>query len=356
MRNDTAYDFSADIVRIIGTIAVVAIHVTDALIILPNHFGGFSWWWGNLINSFSRTAVPLFIMLSGYLLLNPKKKINNNFYKKRIARVIIPFIFWYFFYLFWNHYHNRLTYKISTQIYNFFTLSLGHLYFLIVIFFLYLITPWIRQVLYSKTDFELQKIIIIIFFIAFVTTIVIYAFPFLVLAKNIFTLPFFYLAYYLYGLLIRKKTINKKTIFFLGLICIGATVLTTVLVYLNTKNKFFWNYNFGQYFHESFSPLIIIMSLSLFTILIKLKKFFQSKLKKFTFFIKKISVLTFGIYLIHPLIIDLVNTYLHLNIHEMHNAIWFWISIKIFIVFIISALIVELYQLTKFFVGGPKET
>lgn len=348
MKKDNTYDISADVVRIVAALAVVGVHVTDALIILPNHFGGISWWWANFINSFSRIAVPFFIMLSGYLFLNPKKELNtNNFYRKRTNKVVIPFIFWFIFYLFWNQYHNRQYFTVISLTYNLFTLSIGPLYFLIIIFFLYLITPNIRTYVRNITIRKLIEIISTLFIIAFTSITITYFFPILRIIDNIFTLPFFFLSYYLYGLLIRKIKISSKKLYILVTIFIGATILTTVLAYLNTKYRVIWVNNFGQYFHESFSPLIIIMSLSSFTIIIKLKNFFQNKIAKSTHFLKRLSADTFIIYLIHPLILDLVDTYLHMNIHEMHNALWLRVSVKIFVVFIISSLVAEIFRLTK---------
>jgi surface polysaccharide O-acyltransferase-like enzyme len=84
MSKTDEHNILIDIARIIGALAVVAIHVTDGLVNLPNHFGGVSWWWANFINTSSRIAVPLFIMISGYLLLDSKKNSNINFYSRQI--------------------------------------------------------------------------------------------------------------------------------------------------------------------------------------------------------------------------------------------------------------------------------
>ena len=344
MRKNKLYDISADIIHIIGALAVVSIHVTDSLVVLPNHFGGISWWWANTINSFSRIAVPLFIMVSGYLYLDSKKTLSDNFFQKRSLKLVVPFVFWFCFYLFWNQYHNQQKFVIASLLYDFFTLSIGPLYFLIIIYLLSLITPNIKKYIQNKTVTSLLRSMLSIFFLAFTTITAIYLFPSFRFFVNIITQPFFFLGYYLYGNIVRKINIDKKILNILLIITIMATALTTILTYLNTRYRIIWVDNYGQYFHESFSPLIIGMSLSVFTILIKLKKSFQIKLPKFIFFIKFLSGSTFTIYLIHPLVIDLVNTYLHMNIHEMNNALWFWISIKIVVVFIISLLIAEIFH------------
>jgi surface polysaccharide O-acyltransferase-like enzyme len=341
-----SYDITADIVRLIGALAVVSIHVTDALVMLPNHFGGLSWWWADFLNSISRIAVPFFIMLSGYLFLNPEKKIDKiSFYKKRVLRVVLPFIFWFFFYLFWNQYHNRVRYTLPIIIENLFMLSFGHLYFLVIIFLLYLMTPRIKKYTDNISTLKLKITILKILTIASLTILATYIFPFLTILRSIITVPFFFLGYYLFGILARKIKLIKKTTFLLMLIFFVLGIATTVLVYINTKYKIIWADNIGQYFHESFSPLVIIMSLSLFATILSLKNIIVKKVERWGRFIKNLATDTFIIYLIHPLIIDLVNTYLHMNIHEMHSVLWLWISIKIIIVFIISALIAKFYHL-----------
>lgn len=49
--------------------------------------------WVNIYNSLFRTAVPLFIMITGYFVL-PVKEQMSVFFRKRFTRVLIPFIVW----------------------------------------------------------------------------------------------------------------------------------------------------------------------------------------------------------------------------------------------------------------------
>lgn len=49
--------------------------------------------WGSVYNSFTRPAIPLFMMVTGILLL-PTKMDMGSFYKKRLSRVLIPFLVW----------------------------------------------------------------------------------------------------------------------------------------------------------------------------------------------------------------------------------------------------------------------
>lgn len=49
--------------------------------------------WGAAYGSFLRPCVPLFVMITGALLL-PLKDDTSVFYKKRISRVFWPFLIW----------------------------------------------------------------------------------------------------------------------------------------------------------------------------------------------------------------------------------------------------------------------
>ena len=61
-----------DPIRVLGTIAVVLGHVCD----MPMQHedpAGLNWWMCNIGNSVARWAVPVYIMLSGALLLDPTR-------------------------------------------------------------------------------------------------------------------------------------------------------------------------------------------------------------------------------------------------------------------------------------------
>ena len=80
-----------DYLRAIAIISVIFNHISSkwagADISLINKAIVFSY------HSFGRVGVPIFLMLSGVLLLNNKHSIKN-FIKRRYPRVIIPFLFW----------------------------------------------------------------------------------------------------------------------------------------------------------------------------------------------------------------------------------------------------------------------
>lgn len=60
--------------RATAIISVLILHSISDFFIFRAPFGGKSWWAVNIINGFSRFGVPVFFMISGYLLLSSQKK------------------------------------------------------------------------------------------------------------------------------------------------------------------------------------------------------------------------------------------------------------------------------------------
>lgn len=83
-----------DILRFIAIFLVVCCHCSDPFNIAPearsNPEYGF---WGSVYGSFLRPCVPLFVMITGLLLL-PVKASMGDFYKKRLLRIAVPFLIW----------------------------------------------------------------------------------------------------------------------------------------------------------------------------------------------------------------------------------------------------------------------
>lgn len=82
-----------DWLRVLATIAVVTIHVSAGYVSVLDANNASRWMAGNLFESISRASVPIFVMISGALLLKGTKDISvGEFLQKRASKVIIPFI------------------------------------------------------------------------------------------------------------------------------------------------------------------------------------------------------------------------------------------------------------------------
>lgn len=84
-----------DVVRLVAMFAVVCCHCTDPFNFYPGEAPNIDEikFWGAAYGSILRPCVPLFVMLTGALLL-PVRSDVSSFYKKRIPRVFYPFLIW----------------------------------------------------------------------------------------------------------------------------------------------------------------------------------------------------------------------------------------------------------------------
>ncbi len=85
--------------RGLAIVAVVAIHSAGLSMKYPNMTSRWTWWVANLLTFSTKWAVPLFVMLSGALLLNPRPSVGK-FLRQRLLKIGIPLVFWHLFYIF----------------------------------------------------------------------------------------------------------------------------------------------------------------------------------------------------------------------------------------------------------------
>ncbi|MDA0150318.1 acyltransferase [Vibrio sp. LaRot3] len=88
-----------DLLRCVAAVAVIAIHVLapyrDALGQIPFN----QWFTAVGINSITRWAVPVFILITGALMLSDKRDFELGYYvKRRLGKVLVPFLVWSLFY------------------------------------------------------------------------------------------------------------------------------------------------------------------------------------------------------------------------------------------------------------------
>lgn len=144
-----------DIIRIAAIFAVIMLHAASEG--FKGQFGAttFSWQVCNIYNSLCRFCVPVFVMVSGVFLLNPKKEYGiNKLFCKKLLRIVTAYLFWAFFYAVigcagrWNNGWTRDDLHLF-----FFYLYNGHyhMWFLFMISGLYIITPILRQIVKNET-------------------------------------------------------------------------------------------------------------------------------------------------------------------------------------------------------------
>ncbi len=289
--------------RIIAIFAAVLCHVA-AGVILGSDIGSEYWWFGNIYDSLGRWCVPVFVMISGALLIDPGKKEDLlTFYKKRLARILFPILFWSVFFLFWAFLKGALKDNEPTVTDLLKKLLSGkpyyHMWFLYMILSLYLFTPFCRKIVANSTRQELMFLVVVTFIFAAIN----YAYgEFFFKGSKLFInwfllyIPFFFLGY-----LIRQdnscpsKAVLWVTFLFMFILtCMGFYFVAVKVGKVGSTT--------GLYFYGSLSVSVIPMSISLMYLL----KTWGKPIFNETF-TKKLSLLTLGVYLIHPAILEIVN-------------------------------------------------
>lgn len=131
--------FQFDFIRALSALSVVAIHTTSSYVGLKSGF---------VLNQAVRYAVPMFILISGFLLFHSDKASEGGnylaFIKKRLHRVLIPYLLWTVLYTLYDYRHSLSSLLTPPSLDEFFRhllFGMGHLYFVVIILQLYLLYP-----------------------------------------------------------------------------------------------------------------------------------------------------------------------------------------------------------------------
>ncbi|MCX5590409.1 acyltransferase [Alcaligenes endophyticus] len=283
--------------RIVAIFAVVMLHVA-AYPVLNAELGSNTWWVANIYDSALRWCVPIFVMISGALLLEPRQEGLSSFYRKRAARVLLPLLFWSAFYLLWAKLKHGAYGNDPSEIDIWERLSAGkpyfHLWFLYMLVFLYLFAPFFQKMIQSCKPKHLHWVVLCGFALAALNAA-------LTKMEDTSSSWFFnwfllYIPYFLLGHVIRHMTLNiPRRWLWLGLMsCIVATASGVYALAMRT------DLSTGTYFYDNLSITVIPMSAC---IILLLRDWNHSLIT--SQFTHTLSKLTLGVYLLHPIVLDI---------------------------------------------------
>ena len=300
----------------------------------------FQWWIGNFTDCLTRWCMTAFIMVSGYLLLNPAKQYTYaEFYKKRAGRILIPLIFWAFFFTALTaarHVFNGVPVTLSS----FFTPILTghpyyHLWYLYMLAGLYILTPFLKAGMRIVPSRWLTTICVMLFVIPTAVN----TYSWFVLKKDFISdYPFivwslYFLGYYLGGYLIGKKTrIKTKTsILVIGLAT--SIIITALGCYVLKENFSLFS---GLYFFSPLTPNVIVMTLLFFMLMKKLATPMRQNQ-----YMETGNTLSFGIFLVHPFWIFVLG-YLGLGTTKINPLVGIpVISMTTLVLSVITAILIQ---------------
>lgn len=86
--------------RVIAIVGVVCIHVAGLTYVNPDLEGSGAWWLAAALDFGAKWAVPVFVMVSGAVILRPPADPSaRRFYRRRLGRLGIPLVFWHVVYV-----------------------------------------------------------------------------------------------------------------------------------------------------------------------------------------------------------------------------------------------------------------
>lgn len=291
--------FYFELLRSIAILAVVILHSSAPLL---NHFDHqYNWWAGNIYDSAMRWSVPIFVMISGALLLNPSKQQSiQQFLKKRISKVLVPFLVWSVLYSVFVWIMKGIKIELSFNLFKEVLMNIlvgnsyYHLWFLYMILGLYLITPIIK-IYTNHADKRSLEYFLLLWFISTGMFGLIEKFSLIELRFEV-PLVTGYIGYFILGHYLHHFKINPISKYSLYVLSVISLLITIWGTYYLTKQ----NGAFEGYFYSYFSINTILMATSVF---IFFSGFRMPKNKKIKHVINHLSATSLGIYLIHPMIL-----------------------------------------------------
>lgn len=282
-----------DGIRVLATLAVVLIHVCgfERRPSFTDDPGG--WWVCNVCSAASQWAVPVFVMLSGALLLDSTRTESVAvFARKRALRVGVPLVFWSLFYLRWSHpggvTDETMEYVKRGQPYY-------HLYFLFIISGLYLITLPLRRLVTVARPWLVLLLAIAMLLGAMLWVWLRHGDT----ARSAWLQWLPYPGYYLLGWCLRKRRDDALVPgIALAVALAGAlAVMAGEARLVADPNSMDWAERFV--FRGHFSPVVLVYSVAVF---VGVREALYRERRLFT----QLGEISLGIYLLHPFVLELL--------------------------------------------------
>lgn len=304
-----------DVLRVLATVSVVFLHI-NAEKFYSVDISSRNWLVFNISDSIVRWAVPIFVMISGALFLNPNRRVNiKRIYTANITRLATAFFFWAGVYYIVSYFYLDAKWEGYKSVLKALTVP-NYLWFIPMIIGLYTLVPIFRKVTEDKklTEYFLA-VSFVLSVVAFnLIKVVLPLFRAGAIHETLSTFStlyekscigyliqysfYFVLGYYLSSIEFKKA--QRLLIYLIGAIGFASTFLLTHFIshYKGSSISFFYQY---------FSLNVIMEAVSIFVVIKSIKwrdSFFMDKL------LPHLSKISFGIYLSHMILIKLCCKYL----------------------------------------------
>ncbi len=331
MNTETKRIYYLDILRIISCIFVLMVHVS-AMYVVKN-FGTFNFYVGTFFDSIGHLGVPIFIMISGALLLDKNYNYTKEKLIRHISKLILFFIFWSIIYSIVQNIIIPLQNNKNINYFKFFGEIIKgpiHLWFIQMLIGLYLIVPLLRLWVKEENKKYIEYFIILSMIFSFIIPQIIsigsnYNFFYRYIQNAIDNMNlkyiYTYVTYFVLGWYLNNYDIKDKNLLYgLGIIGLFSSFTITSILSI-TLNKSIDSFGYST-INAFFASIMIFL-------LVKNKC--RKKEKSSNKIVSNIVKNTLGIYAIHQLVIIILDKYFKNVLPQ--NAI-----INIIVTFIIVAI------------------
>jgi surface polysaccharide O-acyltransferase-like enzyme len=330
----------ADLIRVVAIYLVVVIHVSGQLTEAWGKIPTDQWIIADVDGGIARVAVPLFFMISGYLLL-PRSESLGNFYAKRMLKLLVPFVVWSLIYLGWycGTHPNTCTLAVVWEL----LMPPGayyHLWFLYAMLSIYLVLPVLRLMFGPDTEKKILWYLILLWLVFQ---------PILATANKFWNLDIRFapplttgfVCFFLLGYLLGEIPLSRARVILSAVAWVIGMLATIIGTYFLTRASG----QFDGFFYDFVSLNVILASAATFLLLRWLsdrKPFTSPKALLIT---RSLATAAFGIYLIHVLVIEVLSGWLpFVTINSfMGHALWSILLVST-LVFLVSFLFTRFLQ------------
>ena len=295
-------NFPVNLIRTLAILMVILVHASFFPYKIPGEINSaimVNWFAADFFGAIGYLGVPLFVMLSGALLLNPAKADEpmGAFFKKRFNRIGLPLIFWTVVFFVWNFIVWEKPITVLNIGQGLISGSYPILWFLYLLVGLYLITPILRT-LVKHIDRRKFKFLLIIWFVGTISVSLIRTFTDFNYNPLMFVITD-WVGFFLLGIYLTKTKIHS----FFAYLGLFFGLLVAIM------GDWFLTASMGEqytgYFHSYLSFNMIVASACLFLILIRIP---QGKIDTGRIIINRlihwIEQNTLPIYLVHIIVLE----------------------------------------------------
>lgn len=279
-----------EVLRILACYLVIVNHST--LLIMPNSDIAWILYYFRFI--LCKIAVPLFFMISGYLLL--RKDYSYRDILKKVLRILIPLLICSVIaYLRFFPKHS-----ISDFVLSFIEQPINNVFlYLYVLMGLYLITPFLRKMIKSMSDNDFKVFTLLILIIPGIIPLIKIIFGISISAFFNQVMFNYVIGYYVLGYYLGNREISKKGSLISLIVSVITIVISVILLFTSFKES-----GVNSLFLDNTGLITTVLpALGVFVIM---KYFISTKNVnvKFSNFITIVSSGTFGVYLFHMLVMN----------------------------------------------------